>query len=238
MRKDLEEIKPFWQSQADKEMKLQRQIHVCQLVIDMFENNDKDIEGRRRCINAGIPTALAQLYEKQDDIFIKQQHIDAFFYIGVYEVNIIGQLLFSKYLFGGLLRILQHPDNSITFRGIQCIFNIIVAGSNINLSPQVLHPYFDSIGGHSGIKRLYEFFNKWNQYECSKNTASICIGNLCRARMIEDETIRKNIIAHLKKIINDTDKWTRDSSRFALQYLASNSVNKAEITKDGFAVPK
>ncbi|KAA6358148.1 MAG: hypothetical protein EZS28_046324, partial [Streblomastix strix] len=47
---------------------------------------------------------------------------------------------------------------------------------------------------------------------------------------------RVEVVSYLKTLISDTDVWTKDTSQFALKQIAQNTVNRAEIEKDDFAI--
>ncbi|KAA6392398.1 MAG: putative CAMK family protein kinase [Streblomastix strix] len=62
-----------------------------------------------------------------------------------------------------------------------------------------------------------------------KDASAICIGRLFYAKEIPDKNIKQEVISHLKSIINNSDKWTRESAKDALQYLAQS--NDEELRK-------
>ncbi|KAA6390525.1 MAG: hypothetical protein EZS28_013947 [Streblomastix strix] len=89
---------------------------------------------------------------------------------------------------------------------------------------------------YDGITKIYELFKrKLDKYIVNK--ATLCLGQLFKAREINDSEMRKDIIKHLKTLINDEDEWIKIDSILRLYDLAQNEVNKAEIEKDGFVIP-
>ncbi|KAA6372243.1 MAG: hypothetical protein EZS28_032230 [Streblomastix strix] len=87
-----------------------------------------------------------------------------------------------------------------------------------------------------GINKIYELFKRKLNKDIT-DTSAIIIGLLFKAREITQSKIKKDIIKHLKTLVNDEDEWVKDTSRRKLQDLAQNEVNKAEIEKDGFVIP-
>ncbi|KAA6386307.1 MAG: hypothetical protein EZS28_018166 [Streblomastix strix] len=64
-----------------------------------------------------------------------------------------------------------------------------------------------------------------------------CIGHLFRAREITNSEIKREIINHLKLIIQKKNaEWMKFALK-ALNRLALNGANRAEIEKDGFVIP-
>ncbi|KAA6373719.1 MAG: hypothetical protein EZS28_030755 [Streblomastix strix] len=216
---------------------LQRQIEICQYLIEMFKNQMINDEYRKRCINSGIAKALLNIFENWKLEDIKIEHSKAFFKLTVTDNNEILQLLFALHPFKGLLNLLIHSKNDNQQYAIYSIFNIQLGGANSTSDTEV-HPYFDSIASIGGIEKIYEFMNRNNASKYSKDTAAITIGNFYKFRKIENVEMRINVITHLKSIINDDDGWTQEKSRKALRYLSQNLDNKNEIQKDGYVIPK
>ncbi|KAA6374608.1 MAG: hypothetical protein EZS28_029865 [Streblomastix strix] len=215
---------------------LQRQIEICEYLIEMFKNSKINDEYRKRCIQSGIVKILLNIFENWKVEDIKFEHVKAFFKLTLTNNNEIQQLLFTLNPFKGLLNLLNHSNSGIQSNGIDSIFNIQIGGSNTTLLTEV-HPYFDAIASIGGTEKIYEFMNRKNTNKGCKDTAAIIIGYFHRARKIENIEIRINVIKHLKSIVNDKDNWTKNESRKALRYLAQNSDNKTEIEKDGFMIP-
>ncbi|KAA6366146.1 MAG: hypothetical protein EZS28_038328 [Streblomastix strix] len=88
-----------------------------------------------------------------------------------------------------------------------------------------------------GIKKIFDLFKK-DVNKDSKDRAAICLGLLFKALEITILEMRQSLIAHLKNLINVTDEWTKNAAKRRLKFLAFNTVNKAEIEKDGFKIPE
>ncbi|KAA6364697.1 MAG: hypothetical protein EZS28_039776 [Streblomastix strix] len=201
---------------------------------EMFK--DKDDEGRRCCIKAGIVKALVNIFLKQDSSYIKVQHAQAFNVLTYPTSNDVGLLIYSQFPFAGLLNLLDHTNKDVFEYAIISIWNIILAGTSTT-PDSTQHPHFDTLATHEGIEKLYQFSNSWRTDDHYKNMAIVCIGNLYRAKMIEQADMRKEVIDRLKKLVNGSREWAKGESRHALRYLAQNLVNKAERIKGGFVIP-
>ncbi|KAA6385673.1 MAG: hypothetical protein EZS28_018798 [Streblomastix strix] len=233
MCKDLNNIITQWSD--NKEKILQRQIEICELMIEMF-NQKEDDEGKKCCIKAGIVKALVNIFLKQDSSYIKVQHARAFGVLTYPASDDVGLLIYSQFPFAGLLKLLEHSDANIQSNAVSSIWNIILAGAH-STSSTSLHPHFDILATHGGIEKLYQFSNSYSANDHSKNIAVVCIGYLYRAKMIEIADMRKAVIDRLKKLINYIGNWGKEESRQALRYLDQNLINKLEIAKDGFVIP-
>ncbi|KAA6373559.1 MAG: hypothetical protein EZS28_030914 [Streblomastix strix] len=234
MCKDLNNIIAYsWQDGREKI--LQRQIEICELMIEMFAKKEDD-EGRRCCIKAGIVEALVNIFLKQNRSYIKVQHGQAFYVLTYPVSDDVKLLIYSQFPFAGLLKLLVHSNKDVSEYSISSIWNIILAGT-YTIPDSTQHPHFDTFATHGGIEKLYQFSNSWNVNDNSKNTAVVCIGYLYRAKQIEKEDMRREIIDQLKELVNYIGDWGKEESRQALRYLAQNPVNKAEIVKDGFVIP-
>ncbi|KAA6331446.1 MAG: hypothetical protein EZS28_053386 [Streblomastix strix] len=99
------------------------------------------------------------------------------------------------------------------------------------------HPYFESINTLGGVEKVFSLFRR-NASKHSKDQAAICIGQIFRAKEIVDADMRREIIAHLKLLINDPVDWVKINQKQALRFLAQNAVNRAEIESDGFVIPQ
>ncbi|KAA6361731.1 MAG: hypothetical protein EZS28_042743 [Streblomastix strix] len=215
---------------------LQRQIEICEYLIEMFKDYAKNDEYRKRCIKSGIAKSLVNMFENWKVEDIKEQHSLAFRNLTVTDNNEILQCLFTLNPFKGLLNLLNHSNSNIQSSGIDSIFNIQKGGLN-STSESEIHPYFDAIASIGGIGKIYEFMNRNNTNKDCKDTAAIIIGFFYKARKIENVEMMINVIKHLKSIVNDQDEWTQSASRKALRYLAQNLDNKNEIEKDDFVIP-
>ncbi|KAA6383173.1 MAG: hypothetical protein EZS28_021300 [Streblomastix strix] len=223
MSKDL--LKPIGMGKEGP-IDLQRQIQICQYLIEMLENEEKNDEYRNGCIQSGIAKALLNIFQNWKLEDIKEQYSIAFLYLTFTSNNEINQLLFAQQPFKGLLSLLNHPDKNIQYRGIKSIFNIQLGAANTTLDTQA-HPYFDAVASIGGIENIYEFMNRRHSDKDSKDRAVIIIGYLFQSREIEKADMRINVIKHLKSLVSD--------KVFIIIFI---SVNKEEIEKDGFVIPE
>ncbi|KAA6388474.1 MAG: hypothetical protein EZS28_016000 [Streblomastix strix] len=88
----------------------------------------------------------------------------------------------------------------------------------------------------NGLDSIMTLFNA-NINKESKDLAAISLSHIYCAQEIKDKS-HKEIIAYLKTLINDPNEQIKESAKNGLQDLAGNSINKAEIEADGFAIPK
>ncbi|KAA6354576.1 MAG: hypothetical protein EZS28_049897 [Streblomastix strix] len=215
---------------------LQRQIEICEYLIEMFKDSKKNDEYRKRCINSGIAKALLNIFENWKLEDIKESHSDVFLNITLTN-NEIKQLLFNLDPFKGLLNLLNHSNSNIQQNGLVSIFNIQLGGSNTT-SDSEIHPYFDSLASVGGIEKIYEFMNRKNTTQYRQDFSDITIGYFYKARKIEKVEMRKVVIKHLKSIVQDKDNSRGSRAIRTLRYLAQSSDNKEEIEKDGFVIPQ
>ncbi|KAA6403878.1 MAG: hypothetical protein EZS28_000585 [Streblomastix strix] len=103
-------------------------------------------------------------------------------------------------------------------------------------SSDLPHPYFDQFVISGYIQQLYNLFKKTNDND-DKDIASLSIGRLFRTKEILDINMRKEIIEHLKTLLDDKDEWNQTAAKEILKDLQINQVNKSEIEKDGFKLP-
>ncbi|KAA6392338.1 MAG: putative protein serine/threonine kinase, partial [Streblomastix strix] len=204
------------------------------LIIRTFRDK-KDNEGLKRVIESGIVEALLQIFWGRDFKTITRNFSYTFTQFTNTSVE-LQLIIFKKNPFPGLLRLLDHPDLWIVGNAVQSINNIIIGGGTTTAAAQ-FHPYYENMQKFGGIEKMVFLFrrklDKWTQ-----NNAAICIGLIYRSKEIRDVTLRKEIIHHLKNLINDSDVWLKLVSKDALKGLAMNALNKAEMETGGFIVPK
>ncbi|KAA6377647.1 MAG: hypothetical protein EZS28_026826 [Streblomastix strix] len=148
----------------------------------------------------------------------------------------INQKISNKKPYLALFRILGHKNVEIVSDAITAIYNILMYGSNTTHYYDE-HPDFNTIQSFNGFNQLYALF-KLNLDKYNTDTAAVCIAKFCRANEIPNNEIKKEIINHLKQLVNDQDDSTRKSSKSALFGLIQNQANKVEIQKEGFAIPE
>ncbi|KAA6370411.1 MAG: hypothetical protein EZS28_034063 [Streblomastix strix] len=160
----------------------------------------------------------------------------AFFALTAWCSNEINILLSAKKLFPGLIRMLGHPDIQISLTILKSINNIVYSGTETTQMAEQ-HPLYDEIQSCDGIESIFTLFQQ-NRDPSTKDRAAICIGRLFRTREITDPIMRNEIINHLKSLVNDLADWIKVESRKALINLSQNTVNMAEIERDGFIFPE
>ncbi|KAA6395534.1 MAG: putative AGC family protein kinase [Streblomastix strix] len=225
IRDDL--LKPINGTQSQKQEIIKEQEQGCDYIIQRFEGNE-DEEGRREAIKDGLIEGFNYALQNHELNSISRKYSEAFFHFTITS-NQIRLLIYEKQPFQGLLRLLEHPESLIVGDAIVSIYNILMFATNTT-SIEQQHPHFTSIQQYDGIRKIFELFNK-NKSKHSKDTASICIGYLFRSQEIADSSMRVQIIKHLIFLLSDDDKWTKETSSYALNYLAQNTVNRSEIVK-------
>ncbi|KAA6399290.1 MAG: hypothetical protein EZS28_005185 [Streblomastix strix] len=177
-----------------------------------------------------------QNYATRELSQITRNYILAFQVLSYPYSDEILQLLYQKNPFPGLLRLLEHTYNDVAYDGLLSILNIIVDDFNTT-SDNSHRPYYDTINAGRGIEKIMKLF-RINGNKKTKDTAAICLGQIFRAKEINDKQMRIELIRHQKTLVNDTDEWTQSNSKLTLCYLALNVVNRAEIESDGFVIPE
>ncbi|KAA6386885.1 MAG: putative protein serine/threonine kinase, partial [Streblomastix strix] len=234
MKQELEKEERGTQIQID--VIRQKKIDICQKMIAKFIANVDDAEIRQKAIDAGIMEVLNHFYIAQSLESINLSHIWAFFELTFLYDHQINYDAFKNINFTGLVRLIDHPDIAVVNRVSVSIQNIINSGANIT-SISSPNPYYQSLASCDGINKLFILFKK-NLSKYSKDRASICIGDLFRAKEIPNTEMRKEVINYLKAAVNDSDSWMKTYSMKRLRGLAQNALNRAEIEKDGFKTPE
>ncbi|KAA6378730.1 MAG: hypothetical protein EZS28_025744 [Streblomastix strix] len=220
------------QQQIEQIMMIQKKDIQC-LNQQLKENGNDEL--KKRIIQSGIIESLLYIFENQQLDQISRDASSAFFNIlSSNASNIL--LIFDKKPFLGLIRLFQHSDNLIIGYAIASIFSILIGGSNTT-SMTSTHPHYESLASCSGIDKIFQLFQR-NLDKYTKDKASFCLGFIFRSQVISNSMMRVQIINHLKTLLCDTDTLNVDHAKLALKYIAQNSVNKQEITKDGFTIPQ
>ncbi|KAA6361084.1 MAG: hypothetical protein EZS28_043389 [Streblomastix strix] len=214
---------------------LQRQIEICEYLIELFKDSKINDEYRNRFILSGAAKALLNIFQNWKLEDIKEQYSEAFFLLAYTSNEEIIQLLFTLNPFKGLLNLLEHSNIIIQKRGLESIFNIQLGGSRSKSKTEV-HPYFDAIASLVGIEKIYEFMNRNNTTKYCKDLSAITIGYFYRARNYENVDMRINVIKQLKSVVQDQNNSLKVNAKSALNKLAQNTDNKTEIEKDGFLI--
>ncbi|KAA6378573.1 MAG: hypothetical protein EZS28_025899 [Streblomastix strix] len=188
-------------------------------IVSKFKDNEID-EQRMPAIEAGVTEELSKIFENRDLSTITPPFVESFQWI-VYVLPEIKILIYSrKNPYPGLFRLLEHKDNEVVYHSLHSIASMLYLGTDeIKDSEQNLH--FESIESFNGINKLFSLFKKTKDKQ-TKDASSICIGRLFHAQEIPDINMKQEVISHLKSIINDADKWVRESSIDAIVYLGRN----------------
>ncbi|KAA6394251.1 MAG: hypothetical protein EZS28_010226 [Streblomastix strix] len=235
MKSIAEELRKPYDGTLEQKKEIQnKQEGKCNILYAIIHDRNDD-EIRKTIINSGIVDYLFFIFDTRDLSSITIPYVDVIRQLtaGSDEVRL---LLYSKKPYPYLLRLLNHQDNQVLLYTINSIFNILLTGSNTTSSSS-LHPHFDRMSTYGGIEKLYSLFKRTDINKEIKDTTAICIGELFNKAQIP-HSMRTEIISYLKTLINDSDKWTKNSSRITLKNLAQNSVNKSEIEKGGFEIPQ
>ncbi|KAA6354675.1 MAG: hypothetical protein EZS28_049798 [Streblomastix strix] len=221
-------------SEEEKKKIKQIQDYDAQLITRTFKDKEDD-EGRRRIIQLSVIEGFIFIMENRELNEVPRNITQAFFQLTAPSSDEILLLIYSKKPFPGLLRLLDHTDFGVASDGIASIMNILNGGTNTT-PDNSLHPYYQTINGCGGIEKIMILFRK-NGSKYSKDRAVICIGDLFRAREINDKQMRVEIIRHLKTLVYDNDDWTKLVSKLSLKGIVQNSINRAEIESGGFVIP-
>ncbi|KAA6363110.1 MAG: hypothetical protein EZS28_041362 [Streblomastix strix] len=233
IREDL--MIPILGTHEEKKKIIEKQNYATQFIIKTFYNK-KDDEGKKRIIQSGIVDILIFIFGRRELSQITRNIILAFQVLSYPYNDEIILLLYQKNPFSGLLRLYEHRDNVVTFDGLLFILNIIVDDFNTT-SDNSHRPYYDTINACRGIEKIMKLF-RINGNKKTKDTAAIRHGQIFRAKEINDKQMPIELIRHLKTLVNDTDEWTYTNSKLTLCHLALNTLNRAEIESDVFAIPE
>ncbi|KAA6388168.1 MAG: hypothetical protein EZS28_016305 [Streblomastix strix] len=224
--------KPLGLNQRENESVKQIQEKVCELICEILTGDEKD-ELRKRAIEAGVAEAIISIFTSRPLYQITKIYIDAFFNFTMGN-NENKKILIEKKPYPALIRLLDRSDTNIVNSVIGCIFNLLIVDTNTSFNSQ--HPHLIMIQECGGIDKIFDLFKR-NLSKYSKDASAIIIGYLFKSRTITNQNQRRDVIAHLKTLINDTDQWAKNQSRKVLRYLAQNFINQIEIQKGGFTIP-
>ncbi|KAA6353093.1 MAG: hypothetical protein EZS28_051380 [Streblomastix strix] len=213
-----------------------KKIDVCYGIILTFSDGQEQNKNKQQAIESGVVDALLHLFNTQLLESITQSHIMAFFVFTYNTSKEIDLLIAEKKPYPSLFRLLDHQSISIVSRAANSIRNILVGGSNLTPANQP-HPHFQAVSSFGGIDKLYSLFKK-NLSPGTKNNAAKCIGQLFKAKEITNVEQRKDMIAYFKAAFTGSDETKKEDAKWILGVLAENSVNRAEIEKDGFKIPE
>ncbi|KAA6403714.1 MAG: putative NEK/NEK2 protein kinase [Streblomastix strix] len=225
-----EDLKKLLQgTDEEKKQLLEVQETDCKLIQRAFYGKKDDI-GRKRIIQSGVIEGFNNVFENYDLNLITRTYSQAFFNIANNSNNEIIHLINNKKPYPGLIRLHEHTDKEIACDAIVSILLILQAGAD-STSKSDPHPHYESVQQCDGIKKIFAQFKK-NENKYSRDRSALCIGFLFKAREITDQTMRKEIIGHLKILLSGSDAWVKKRAKDALQNLAQNDANRSEILNE------
>ncbi|KAA6381417.1 MAG: hypothetical protein EZS28_023058 [Streblomastix strix] len=227
--------KPFGINEQENKQIEESIEEICEMIGDTFKDKE-DERGRKNSIQSGLAESLILIFTQWPLDKIMEVHSKAFLYLTVPSGNQITLLLFEKKPFAGLLRLLDHTDRYVVGNAIASIHNIIIRGFDTTRISEP-HPHYPAMAELGGIEKTFELFNR-NLGTYSRDTSAICIGSLFRAREISNKKMRQKVIKHLKQLANGPEGYEKNAAKQTLKSLAQNAVNRTEIEKDGFVIPK
>ncbi|KAA6388237.1 MAG: hypothetical protein EZS28_016237 [Streblomastix strix] len=190
----------------------------------------EDVEMHKKAINSGIIEAFHNIFTLRDLNDITYTQFMAFFHFTWPYNSEISSILVEKKSLIFLLRLLDHQNNDILNESINALVNIMYGGT-IGLDETQIHPYYENLIQVGGIEKIYSLFKR-NMSSQSKDSSAKCLGIAFKAQKIDDETMRKEIIIHLKSILEDDAGEIDEEVELALRCLAQNPDNCVEIEKE------
>ncbi|KAA6397357.1 MAG: putative protein serine/threonine kinase [Streblomastix strix] len=233
MKNELEKQERGTVAQIEQIKKMK--IEICQKII-AYLIGKRDDENRKIAIGTGIVDVLLHFFNTKPLESIEPTHAWAFFVFTYPTSNEIRILLTEKKPYPSLFRLLDHTNFIVLRRAITSIYNILNAEFNTSPDSQP-HPHFQTIVSYGGIDKLYSLFKK-NEYEKITDFCALNIGQLFKAKEITNIEMRKDVIAYFKAAFTGCDETKKEDAKWILGVLAENSVNRAEIEKDGFKIPE
>ncbi|KAA6384299.1 MAG: putative serine/threonine-protein kinase Nek3 [Streblomastix strix] len=224
--------KPLVGNEEQKKVILRQQEISCRFLVVLFEER-KDDDGRRQIINSGIFEAILRILESWPIPSISRYYSQALAHLIHPSGDEVISLMFSKKPYSGLIRVLDSQDTRICYYTIISIFNILHGNST---SDKTIHPHFKTVIDCQGDKKIFQLFQR-NMDKDINDKAAMCIAFLYRAQEIKDSNMKKDIIAHLKKLIQGKDFKEITQGFLAIGQLAMNQANRSEIEKGGFKLP-
>ncbi|KAA6393425.1 MAG: hypothetical protein EZS28_011048 [Streblomastix strix] len=126
----------------------------------------------------------------------------------------------------GLIRLLDHSDENVVSDAISSIYNLLQCGTDTTPS-DLLHPHFEKISA-AGIEKLLELFQKSNQNTKVKDKIALCIGRLFRAKEIQNQQMKEQVIGYLISLLYVPDQWAIDQSQIVCMGLVQNEDHPDE----------
>ncbi|KAA6392667.1 MAG: hypothetical protein EZS28_011805 [Streblomastix strix] len=213
----------------------QQKINTVQKIITLLIGQSDD-DLRREAVEVGIIDAIIKILNNWPLDKIGISLLWGFFNFTYPCCIEVKSLITAKNPYPAFVRLFDHPDTLIIERAVLLFFNAAVAAAS-QVPNQTTHSHFQIITNCNGINKLYALFKR-NINPYIQKYIAFSFAMLYQAREIPDATARREIIAYIKPLSRDSDKWTSFSASWILDYIAQNAVNRAEILKDGFVIPK
>ncbi|KAA6393975.1 MAG: hypothetical protein EZS28_010502 [Streblomastix strix] len=201
----------------------------CWLLSAILEGKTDD-KLRQIIINSGVVDALLGIFLSRPLDVINQPLSYLISNMTSPASDAIQLQFFDKSCYPSLIRVLESEDVEVVSDIITSILNIVIAGFN-SKDATTQHPHLASVESCDGIQKLFQLFQKDNLNKHIRDTSSICIGYLFRAKEIVNLIMRKQIISHLRSLTQDVDELTKINANIALSHLAINDANRKEIER-------
>ncbi|KAA6370164.1 MAG: hypothetical protein EZS28_034310, partial [Streblomastix strix] len=192
--------------QEQKDIKAQQEGD-CLLLISILDNRDDD-KIRLKIVNSGIVESLLLIFLNRSLDLIYQPFTELFLQITDAEDQ-INQQIFAKNPYPSLLHLLAHEDSQIVEDALLSIYNILTSGSNTT-SVQSPHPHYDVIQVNRGAEIIYQLLKRSDIKKGLKDSAAECLGHIYKARQINNDEMKEEIISHLESMSNDTEENNKD----------------------------
>ncbi|KAA6399215.1 MAG: putative protein kinase [Streblomastix strix] len=174
----------------------------CLLLISILDNQDDD-KIRLQIVNSGIVESLLLIFLNRSLDLIYQPFAELFLQITDAEDQ-INQHIFAKNPYPSLLRLLDHENTQIVEDALLSIYNILTSGSNTT-SVQSPHPHYDVIQVNRGAERIYQLFKRTDIRKIVKDSTAECLSHIYKARQINNDEMKEEIISHLESMSNDIE---------------------------------
>ncbi|KAA6380232.1 MAG: putative AGC family protein kinase [Streblomastix strix] len=210
--------KPMNGNKQQMELRLQQE-NECRKIITKYK--DKLDSERKSAIEAGVTQELIKIFEHREFDSITTPFIQAFLcLISPSDKQVKIQLYQKQNPYPGLIRLLNHTNKNsdIILFACQSLNQIIES----LLKQQESHPHYQQFKDLHGIEVLYSLMKQSNLNKKIRDTSAICIGKIYYAREI-DELMKEDVISHLKSLLIDADKKTKEESFKTITYLALNA---------------
>ncbi|KAA6400640.1 MAG: hypothetical protein EZS28_003831 [Streblomastix strix] len=208
----------------------------CIFLLAILEHKEED-QIRQLFIQSGIIEAFLNTFMTNELNSITSLLTHAFYVLTNPSNDETKLLIYKKKPYQPLIHLLDHSNTDVIEDAVLSIFNLISSGA-ASTESKSHHPHFTVINENNGIQQLFKTFKSENSSTIIKDTIAIIIGFLYRSREIVDNEMKLEIFTHLKSLLNDSDDWTMNYAKLALQYLSQNSQNRTMIQKGGFVLPK